>query len=179
MSDASSADARVQIAAELEQIANSLTHDPGCPAIADDESDYEHLYDAGICVCNIRKSVAVLREAAAALRLEPATLETFLEINGPQPTPLRVAGFLRQYAGMIRKNERWDIPETMAGAYESAALQLELYHARLLRVERPQEESLPQNDYAKRLIVEDRLSRGGKPEIRGDGDLPHRNDGDS
>lgn len=26
-------------------------HEPGCPAIADDESDYEHLSDAGMCVC--------------------------------------------------------------------------------------------------------------------------------
>ncbi len=28
-------------------------HEPGCPAIADDESDYEHLDDAGICVCRL------------------------------------------------------------------------------------------------------------------------------
>lgn len=28
-------------------------HEPGCPAIADDESDYEYLYDAGICVCKL------------------------------------------------------------------------------------------------------------------------------
>lgn len=26
-------------------------HEPGCPAIADDESDYEFLDDAGRCVC--------------------------------------------------------------------------------------------------------------------------------
>ena len=26
-------------------------HEPGCPAIADDESDYEYLSDAGRCVC--------------------------------------------------------------------------------------------------------------------------------
>lgn len=27
------------------------THDPGCPAIADDESDYAYLLDAGLCAC--------------------------------------------------------------------------------------------------------------------------------
>ena len=27
-------------------------HEPGCPAIADDEGDYNHLSDAGECICN-------------------------------------------------------------------------------------------------------------------------------
>jgi len=27
-------------------------HEPGCPAVADDETDYEYLHDAGICCCN-------------------------------------------------------------------------------------------------------------------------------
>ena len=31
-------------------------HEPGCPAIADDESDYEYLWDAGQCVCKYRES---------------------------------------------------------------------------------------------------------------------------
>ena len=32
-------------------------HDPGCPAIADDESDYEYLDDAGMCVCSLRDRI--------------------------------------------------------------------------------------------------------------------------
>ena len=28
-------------------------HEDGCPAIADDESDYEYLSDAGECVCKL------------------------------------------------------------------------------------------------------------------------------
>jgi hypothetical protein len=64
---------------------------------------------------------------------EPSTLRQTLELDGhPVATPIRVAGFLRHYAGMIRRNERWDVPETMANTYESAALQLEKYHAALL-----------------------------------------------
>ncbi len=30
---------------------NGILHDVGCPAVADDESDYEHLANAGECVC--------------------------------------------------------------------------------------------------------------------------------
>lgn len=26
-------------------------HEPWCPAVADDDSDYENLYDAGECTC--------------------------------------------------------------------------------------------------------------------------------
>lgn len=62
-----------------------------------------------------------------------ATLRDTLELDGhPVAAPIRVAGFLRHYAGIIRKNERWDVPETMANAYESAALQLEKYHAEIM-----------------------------------------------
>lgn len=62
---------------------------------------------------------------------QPATLRQTLELDGAEPTPIRVAGFLRHYALIIRRNERWDVPETMAGAYESAALALEKYHAEI------------------------------------------------
>ena len=30
------------------------SHEPGCPAVADDESDYDHLGDAGECACRYR-----------------------------------------------------------------------------------------------------------------------------
>jgi hypothetical protein len=80
--------------------------------------------------CQIPEYDHAALEAAAALRLprvEPSTLSHTLELDGPEPAPIRVAGFLRHYAGMIRKKERWDIPETIASAYESAALALENY----------------------------------------------------
>lgn len=32
-------------------------HEPGCPAIADDESDYEHLADAGECACGFAREL--------------------------------------------------------------------------------------------------------------------------
>lgn len=35
-----------------ESMSYIVIHEPGCPAIADDESDYEHLDDAGMCVCS-------------------------------------------------------------------------------------------------------------------------------
>lgn len=54
-------------------------------------------------------------------------LRLLLELDGPQPAPIRVAAFLRQYASIIRKQEHWDVPETMANAYESAAKVLEEY----------------------------------------------------
>ncbi len=38
---------------------NVEDHEPGCPAIADDKSDYEYLIDAGVCFCNKEKSVNV------------------------------------------------------------------------------------------------------------------------
>ncbi len=72
---------------------------------------------------------ATIAEAAAALPLATATLRQTLELDGPEPAPIRVAGLLRQYANMIRRNEQWDVPETMAGTYESAALTLEQYQA--------------------------------------------------
>ena len=34
---------------------NGNPHEPGCPAIADDESDYKWLLDAGICCCSFKK----------------------------------------------------------------------------------------------------------------------------
>jgi hypothetical protein len=37
------------------------------------------------------------------------------------PPLQRIAAFLRLYARRIRANEHWDVPETMARAYESAA----------------------------------------------------------
>jgi len=44
-------------------VKHAKVHDPGCPAVADDESDYEFLDDAGECVCSARD----LRNALAAL----------------------------------------------------------------------------------------------------------------
>ncbi len=40
-----------------------MTHEPGCPAIADDESDYEHLFDAGVCVCRVSKAGETMTDA--------------------------------------------------------------------------------------------------------------------
>lgn len=54
-------------------------------------------------------------------------LLTLLEVHQESPAPTRVAAFLRVYASIIRKNERWDTPETMASAYESAARALDAY----------------------------------------------------
>jgi hypothetical protein len=71
-------------------------------------------------------------------------LRILFEIDQSHPAPIRVAAFLRQYASMIRKNERWDIPETMASAYESSALALERYVEELAArpaLARPQEVS--------------------------------------
>lgn len=51
---------------------------------------------------------------------------------GALPNPAhRVAAFLRHYAWRIRKHERWDIPETMASAYEGAANLLDRYVAQI------------------------------------------------
>jgi len=79
------------------------------------------------------------REAAEALVVQPepqtSTLQQTLELDGPEPAPIRVAGFLRHYAGMLRVGKQWDIPETMARAYESAALVLEKYHAESVQPE--------------------------------------------
>ena len=49
-----------------------------------------------------------------------------MEIHGRESVGRKVAAFLRIYAGIIRKNERWDTPETMARSFETAALQLEI-----------------------------------------------------
>lgn len=50
-------------------------------------------------------------------------LRVVLELDGPEPPLKRVAAFLRQDALMQRTppNHRWDVPETMARAYEHAA----------------------------------------------------------
>lgn len=57
-------------------------------------------------------------------------LAMLLELHGPVPPLLRVAAFLRHDAKMQRESPsgRWDIPETMARAYDSAASILETHH---------------------------------------------------
>jgi len=45
------------------ELLDHIEHDPGCPAIADDESDYEHLVDAGECVCSVSNLIERAREA--------------------------------------------------------------------------------------------------------------------
>lgn len=69
----------------------------------------------------------------------------------PEPdasTPERVAAFLRIYARRIRVNERWDVPETMANAYESAALALDRYALhQITRVSPPSEAEREKNDH--------------------------------
>lgn len=54
-------------------------------------------------------------------------LGMLLELDGPVDPLLRVAAFLRHDAMMQRTavGHRWDIPETMAKAYENAATLLE------------------------------------------------------
>ena len=32
-------------------MSDPIEHDPGCPYVADDEGDFEYLYDAGLCTC--------------------------------------------------------------------------------------------------------------------------------
>lgn len=50
-------------AAHVQQAITLLRqHEAGCPAIADDESDYEHLDDAGMCVCQKPDSVVSVVE---------------------------------------------------------------------------------------------------------------------
>lgn len=63
-----------------------------------------------------------------------------LELDGPVVVQQRIAAFLRLYARRIRKGERWDIPETMASAYESAASVLEAVAAAGALVEPPAQE---------------------------------------
>jgi hypothetical protein len=43
-------------------------HEPGCPAISDDESDYEYLYDAGECVCAKGKAREAFQQGWAECR---------------------------------------------------------------------------------------------------------------
>lgn len=97
------------------------------------------------------KLEGLLLQASVPLSPEPSNedrnLSTLLELNGPEPTPIKVAAFLRHYAGIIRKNERWDIPETMAKAYESAASALERYVPGLSPAPAPLKELEP-GDYA-------------------------------
>lgn len=64
-----------------------------------------------------------------------------LETASSPSVPERAAAFMRIYARIIRANELWDIPETMARTYESAATALDQYavsqnvrHAQLLRL---------------------------------------------
>lgn len=60
-------------------------------------------------------------------------LAVFLELNGPEHPVARVAAFLRQDAVMQRTtlHHRWDVPETMARAYENAARILDEHLAAL------------------------------------------------
>lgn len=41
-----------QALAALKRLVEGEPHTAGCPAIADDESDYKYLYDAGHCACS-------------------------------------------------------------------------------------------------------------------------------
>ena len=55
-------------AAALEWAESTVPHEPGCPTICDDESDYEFLSDAGECVCQRRVFVETMRAKAKEIR---------------------------------------------------------------------------------------------------------------
>jgi hypothetical protein len=51
-------------------------HERGCPAIADDESDYVYLHDAGTCVCGALTRAVIELNRLAALPSAPAPPQT-------------------------------------------------------------------------------------------------------
>ena len=71
--------------AEEAGLQSEREHDPGCPTVADDESDYEYLSDAGVCACGAgfanasRVAVPALVRALEEAREDAARLAGALE----------------------------------------------------------------------------------------------------
>jgi len=128
---------RVSLSERLRFLADTLETRWKVQRSADDSARPN--FEVDLPVRELDATIRGLREAAEALVVQPepqtSTLQQTLELDGPEPAPIRVAGFLRHYAGMLRVGKQWDIPETMARAYESAALVLEKYHAESVQPE--------------------------------------------
>ena len=77
------------VARAKEILAEGKAHEPGCPAIADDESDDEHLDDAGRCACLAATGGTIYgKDTYAAYKL----LESFVEaIEAVGPTVCELA----------------------------------------------------------------------------------------
>jgi hypothetical protein len=75
---------------------NGVKHDPGCPAVADDEGDYEFLHDAGECVCGAIPIEGTLEE------IDPVLQEKAREVARAWQNQRLVS--LSEMSAQIRRN---------------------------------------------------------------------------